>query len=72
VGTADSLTIKVEPSADVMDHPTLESGPSALRQNTSNDVPTPMEEDLLGEDLVDYGATPKHLGMDMNVIMFSA
>jgi hypothetical protein len=27
------------------------------------------EDDLLGEDLVDYGATPEHLGMDINVIM---
>jgi hypothetical protein len=31
-------------------------------QDTSDDVPTPMEEDdLQGEDLVDYGATPEHL-----------
>ena len=30
------------------------------------------EDDLLGEDLVDYGATPEHSGMDVNVIMFSA
>jgi hypothetical protein len=31
-------------------------------QDTSNDVPTPMEEDdLQGEDLVDYGAMPEHL-----------
>jgi hypothetical protein len=29
------------------------------------------EDDLLGEDLVDYGATPEHPGMDVNVIMFS-
>ena len=28
-------------------------------------------DDLLEEDLVDYGATPKHSGMDVNVIMFS-
>jgi hypothetical protein len=31
-----------------------------------------MEEDnLLGEDLVDYGATLEHPGMDVNVIMFA-
>jgi hypothetical protein len=30
------------------------------------------EEDLLGEDLVDYGATLEHSGMDVNVIMFSS
>jgi hypothetical protein len=29
------------------------------------------EDDMLGEDLVDYLATPKHSGMDVNVIMFS-
>jgi hypothetical protein len=56
-----------------MDHPTLESGLSTLCQDTSNDAPTPMEEDdLLGEDLVDYGATLEHSGTDVNVIMFSA
>jgi hypothetical protein len=41
--------------------------PSTLRRNTSDDVPTHIEEDdLLGEDLVDYGATPEHSGMDIN------
>jgi hypothetical protein len=29
------------------------------------------EEDLLGEYLVGYGASPEHPGMDVNVIMFS-
>jgi hypothetical protein len=29
------------------------------------------EDDLLGEDLVDYKASPEHLGMDINVITFS-
>jgi hypothetical protein len=72
-GAMDSLAIKDEPSMDVAHGPSLESGPSALRYNTSDDVPIPMEEeDLLGEDLVDYGATPEHSGMDVNVIMFSA
>jgi hypothetical protein len=28
------------------------------------------EDDLLGEDLVDYEASPKHPGMDANVITF--
>jgi hypothetical protein len=29
------------------------------------------EDDLLGEDLVDYEASPEHPGMDVNVITFS-
>jgi hypothetical protein len=71
-GTTDSPAIIVGPSADDTNRSTLESGLSALRQDTSNDVPTPMEEDdLLGEDLVNYGATPEHSGMDVNVIIYS-
>jgi hypothetical protein len=36
-------------------------------------MPTSMEEDdLLGEDLVDYEAFPERPGMDVNVITFSA
>jgi hypothetical protein len=51
-----------------MDHPTPESGPSTLHQDTSNDVPTPMEEDdLVGEDLVDYKASLERLGMDVDI-----
>jgi len=65
-GMADSPTLKAAPSTDKSDHPTLELGSFALRQNTSDDTPTPMEEDnLLGEDLVDYGATSEHSGMDV-------
>jgi hypothetical protein len=30
------------------------------------------EDNLLGEDLVDYGASPVHPGMDVNVITFLA
>jgi hypothetical protein len=30
------------------------------------------EDDPMREDSVDYGATPEHSGMDINVIMFSA
>jgi hypothetical protein len=72
-GMADSLTIKAGPSAQGADHPTPESGSSALPYDTSNDVLTPMEEDdLLGEDLVDYKASLEHPGMDVNVITFSA
>jgi hypothetical protein len=51
---------------------TPESGPSAPHQDASDDVPTSMEEDdLLGEDLVDYEASPERLGMDVNIITFS-
>ena len=69
----DSPAIKAGPSADDTDRLTLESEPFALRQDTSKNEPIPMEEDnLLEEDLVDYGATPEHSGMEVNVIMFSA
>jgi hypothetical protein len=55
----DSPAIKAGSSAQDADRPTPEAEPSALHQDTSNDVPTPMEEnDLQGEDLFDYGATP--------------
>jgi hypothetical protein len=61
-----------------MDHPTLASGPSKPHQEPSKDTPTPMDEDnveednLLGKDLVDYGASPEQSGMDVNVTTFSA
>jgi hypothetical protein len=58
---ADSPAIKAGPSIQGADRSTPEVGPSALHQDTSNDVLTPMEEDdLQGEDLVDYGTTPEH------------
>jgi hypothetical protein len=58
----DSPAIKVGSSAQDVDRPTPKAEPSALHHDTSNDVPTPLEEDdLQGEDLVDYGATPEHL-----------
>jgi hypothetical protein len=70
---ADSLANKARQSAPGADRPTPESGPSAPHQDASDDVPTPMEEDdLLGEDLVDYKASPERPGMDVNVITFSA
>ena len=60
--TADSPAIKAGPCADDTDRPIPKAEPFALHQDTSNDVPTPMEEDdLQGEDLVDYGATLEHL-----------
>jgi hypothetical protein len=68
----NSTTKKTGPSAQGADCPTPESGPSAPHQDTSDDVPTPMEEDdLIGEDLVDYKASPKRPGMDVNIITFS-
>jgi hypothetical protein len=58
---ADSPAIKTGPTVQDTDHTTPEAGSSALHQDTSNDVPTPMEEDdLQEEDLVDYGATLEH------------
>jgi hypothetical protein len=61
-GMVDCPAIKAGSSAQDADHPTPEAEPSALHQDTSDDIPTPMEEDdMQGEDLVDYGATPEHL-----------
>jgi hypothetical protein len=72
-GMADSLANKAGQSAPGADRPPPESGPSAPLQDASDDVPTPMEEDdLLGEDLVDYEASPERPCMDINVITFSA
>jgi hypothetical protein len=60
-GMVDRMTIKAGSSAQDADHPTPEAKPFALHQDTSNNVPTPMDEDdLRGEDLVDYGATLEH------------
>jgi hypothetical protein len=64
-----------EPRADRL---TSEFGPSAPHQEASNNAPTLMDEDnideddVLGEDLVDFRAMPEHSGMDVNVITFSA
>jgi hypothetical protein len=72
-GMADSLANKAGQSAPGADRPLPESGPSAPHQDASDDVPTSMEEDdLLGEDLVDYEASPERPSMDVNVITFCA
>jgi hypothetical protein len=72
-GMADSLANKAGQSTPGVDRPTPESELSAPHQDASDDVPTPMEEDdLLGEDLVDYKASPERPGMDVNIITFSA
>jgi hypothetical protein len=69
----DSLANKAGQSAPGADRLTPESGSSAPHQDASDDVPTSMEEDdLLGEDLVDYEASPERPDMDVNVITFSA
>jgi hypothetical protein len=72
-GMADNLANKAGQSAPGSDRPTPESEPSAPHQDASDDVPIPMEEDdLLGEDMVDYEASPERPGMDVNVITFYA
>jgi hypothetical protein len=64
-GMANSPAIKTRPTVQGADRPTPEAEPSTLHQDTSNDVPTPMEEDdLQGEDLVELvriSVTPEHL-----------
>jgi hypothetical protein len=72
-GMADNPAKKDRPSTQGADRPTTESRPSAPHQDASDDVPTSMEEDdLLGEDLVNYEASPERPGMHVNVITFSA
>jgi hypothetical protein len=72
-GMADNPAKKNGPSTQGADRPTIESGPSAPHQDASDDVSTSMEEDdLLGENLVDYEASSERPGMDVNVITFSA
>jgi hypothetical protein len=44
-GMADSPAIKTGPTVQAVDRITPEAGSSALHQDTSNDIPTPMEED---------------------------
>jgi hypothetical protein len=67
----DSPAKRTGPSAQGADCPTPESGPSAPHQDASDVVPTSMEEDdLLGEDLVDYEASLECTSMDVNVITF--
>jgi hypothetical protein len=69
---AESPAKKDGPSTQGTDRPTPESGRSAPHQDASDDVPTSIEEDdLLGEDLVDYEASPERPGMDVSVITFS-
>jgi hypothetical protein len=69
----DNPAKKAGPATEGVDRLAPESGPSAPHQDASDDVPTSMEEDnLLGEDLVDYEASPERPGMDVNVITFSA
>jgi hypothetical protein len=77
VGTAGSPALEARSSEPGADRSTPKSGPSAPHQEACNDAPTPMDEDnieeddLLGEHLVDYEASPEHLGIDVNVIKFS-
>jgi hypothetical protein len=71
-GMADSPAKKAGLATEGADRPTPESGPSTPHQDASDDVHTSMEEDdLLGEDLVEYEASPERPGMDVNVIIFS-
>jgi hypothetical protein len=77
VGTTDHPALVVGPSEPSADYPTPKFGPSMPHQETSDDAPASMDEDnieeddLLGEDLVNYGASLEHTCMDVNVIAFS-
>jgi hypothetical protein len=73
VATANSLAPAARPSEPGANYLTRESGPSAPHREASNGTPIPVDEDdLLGEDLVDYRASPEHLRIDVNVITFLA
>jgi hypothetical protein len=70
---ANSPAKKDGPSTQGADRSTPESGPSAPHQDASDDIPSSMEEDdLLGEDMVNYEASLERPGMDVNVITFFA
>jgi hypothetical protein len=74
---AEDKTAVGQLSAGMTDRPTPESKLSAPHQEAFDDTPAPMDEDnieeddLLGENLVDYGASSEHTGMDVNIITFS-
>jgi hypothetical protein len=64
-------TTLVQHPAGMTDSLANKAGQSA--PGASNNTPTSMEEDdLLGEDLVDYEASPERPGMDVNIITFFA
>jgi hypothetical protein len=73
IATVDSLALAAEPFEPGTDHLT----PKAPQKEATNDAPTPTDEEnvdedeLLGEDLVDYETSPEHSGMDVNVITLS-
>jgi hypothetical protein len=77
-GTTDRPVLVVGRSEPSVDYPTAKFAPSMPHQETSDNAPALMDEDsieeddLLGEDLVDYGASLEHTCMDVNVITFSA
>lgn len=59
------------------DRPTIGARPSVPHQEASEDSQVPMDQsgdddDLLGEDMVDYEASPQHEGMEVNMITFLA
>jgi hypothetical protein len=70
-GTTDSPAPAARPSKPGADHSTTEFGSSTPHQEASNDMLGPMdddnteEDDSLEDDLVDYGASPEHPGMDV-------
>jgi hypothetical protein len=61
-----------------VDRPIQGVGPSVPHQEAPKGSPVTMDQigddddDLLGEDMVDYEASPQYIGMEVNVITFSA
>lgn len=77
IGIADHLAVEVGPPDSSMDSPLSMSGPSVPYQEAPKGISITMDQDddednLLGEERVDYEASLEHLGMELNVITFLA
>jgi hypothetical protein len=77
IGIADRPALEVGPPDSSVDSLLSMSGPSVPYQEAPKDISITMdqdddEDDLLGEERVDYEALLEHLGMELNVITFLA
>jgi hypothetical protein len=74
----DSPGLEARPSRCTVDCTARGPRPSSPHQEAIEESLVPMDQsgddddNLLGEDIVDYGASPQQAGMDVNIITFSA